>query len=257
VADTAAYLDVVAGPSAGDPVFPAPPAEPFAAHLGVDGPRLRIGLCTKPQFDGMVSGEHLERAETVAKSLAAAGHEVSEIADNPWPGEPIEDAFLDVFGLGVAAFAGLGELVSGQAAGPENLEPLTWAMVQRGRALTALDLLNAQHLLHQWSMAVDSAVESYDAVLTPTLPGPPLPIGAIAAKGHDVAEGMGLALRFVAFTPVANITGRPALALPAGSVEGGLPASVQLIGRHGDEATLLRLGAELERVLEPTATVAP
>ena len=59
---------------------------------------------------------------------------------------------------------------------------------------------------------------------------------------------MGLALRFVAFTPVANVTGRPALAMPVGFDAAGLPLSVQLIGRHADEATLFSLGAELERI---------
>ncbi len=256
VADTAAYLDVVAGPSPGDPVFPTAPTEPFATGLDGDGPRLRIGLCTKPQFDGLVDPVRVARVESVARSLASEGHELVEIAENPWPGEAIEAAFLDVFGLGVAAFADLGEMVSGQVAGPDTLEPLTWAMVKRGRSLSALDLMNAQHILHAWSVAVDSAIEPFDVVLTPTIAGPPLPIGSIAAVGDDIAAGMGLVLRFVAFTPVANVTGRPALAMPAGFDDDGLPLSVQLVGRHGAEATLLKLGAELERVLGHRTAVA-
>lgn len=247
VADTASYLDVVAGRAAGDPVSPAPPAVPFAASLG-DRRRLRIGLCPHPQFDGLVEPERVAVAEAVGRRLAEQGHEVEEIAENPWPGEPIEHAFVDVFALGVAVFAAVGEMVGGQQAGPETLEPLTWAMVQRGRSLSALELANAQNVLHGWSLAVDTALEGYDAVLTPTLPCAPLPLGAIAAHGDDVEAGVRLALRFVAFGPVANVTGRPALAVPAGVDGHGLPLSAQLLGTHGDEATLLALGAELEEL---------
>lgn len=248
IADTAAFLDVVAGPSAGDPVWPAAPAQPFADSLA-DGARRRIGLCLHPQFDGLVDPDWLERSRVVAQLLADQGHEVDEITENPWPGEPVAAAFLDAFACGVAAFAAIGELVSGQAAGPENLEPLTWAMVERGRALSALQLANAQHVLHVWSVAVDTALAGYDVVLSPAISGPPLPIGAIAAHGGDIDAGLGLALRFIAYTPVANITGRPALALPTGRGPDGLPQSVQLLGRHGCEADLLALGAELEAAL--------
>lgn len=249
VADTAAYLDAVAGPSPGDTASPPPARSPFGQGLG-DGPRRRIAYCSHPQFEGMVDPEAVRAAEAVAARFADQGHEVEELTENPWPAEPIEGAFLDVFALGVAAFAGLGELVSGQTAGLENLEPLTWAMVQRGRALSALELADAQHAMHVWSVAVSSTLLGYDAVLSPTISGPPLPIGAIAEHGGDIAAGMGLMLRFIAFTPVANITGRPALAMPVGNDGAGLPQSVQLLGGHGAEHALLALGTELEQLTE-------
>lgn len=162
---------------------------------------------------------------------------------------------LDVFALGTAIFATIGEMVSDQRAGPDNLEPLTWAMVQRGQALSALQLAMAQDTLHRWSVAVDTALAPYDAVLTPTIACAPLAVGSIAAHGDDISAGMGLAMRFVAFTPVANVTGRPALAMPAGFDAAGLPLSVQLIGRQADEATLLSLGAEVERIHGRTQAV--
>jgi amidase len=255
IADTAAFLDVVAGPSAGDAVFHAVPGAPFVDQLA-DRPRRTIGLCTEPQFDGPLDGERVTAVRAVAVQLAAHGHHIEEIVTNPWPGEPIADSFLDVFAVGIAVFAAIGEMITGQRAGPDNLEPLTWAMVERGRALSAVQLAMAHAALHRWSVAVDTAIARYDAVLTPTIPCPPLPIGSIAEKGADIAAGMGLALRFVAFTPVANITGRPALAMPAGFDRAGLPLSVQLIGRHADESTLLSLGAEFEDIEYPTKEAA-
>jgi amidase len=190
-----------------------------------EGPRRKIGLCIQPQFSGLVEAERVATARRVAEQLAQQGHEIEEITGNPWPGESIEDAFLDVFALGTAVFASIGEMVSSRPAGPDNLEPLTWAVVQRGQELSALQLATAQNALHRWSVAVDTALAPYDAVLTPTIASPPLLIGAIAAKGADISAAMGLALRFVAFTPVANVTGRPALAMPAGFDAAGLPLS--------------------------------
>jgi amidase len=61
-----------------------------------------------------------------------------------------------------------------------------------------------------------------------------------------------LLLRLVAFTPTWNMTGQPAIALPAGLDARGLPVSVQLVGRPADESGLLRLAAQLEPALPAT-----
>jgi len=51
---------------------------------------------------------------------------------------------------------------------------------------------------------------------------------------------------FSPFTVWFNLTGQPGLMLPLGQAAAGLPLAVQLVGRYGDEATLFRLGAQLE-----------
>ena len=55
--------------------------------------------------------------------------------------------------------------------------------------------------------------------------------------GEEDFTGMLLLLRLVAFTPTWNMTGQPAIALPAGLDDDGLPVSVQLVGRAADEST--------------------
>ena len=64
--------------------------------------------------------------------------------------------------------------------------------------------------------------------------------------GDEDWEGMLQLLRIVAFTPTWNMTGQPAVAVPAGLDADGLPVSVQLVGRPADEATIIRLAAQLE-----------
>ena len=60
------------------------------------------------------------------------------------------------------------------------------------------------------------------------------------AYGRDVGF-------FTSFTAIANIAGNPAVSLPLHWTADGLPVGVQLLGRYGDEATLLRVSAQLEQ----------
>jgi Asp-tRNA(Asn)/Glu-tRNA(Gln) amidotransferase A subunit family amidase len=86
------------------------------------------------------------------------------------------------------------------------------------------------------------AVDGLDLLLTPTLAfvAPPADVDEIAVR-----EG------FIRFTYPFNALGWPALALPCGAAEDGLPASVQIVGRPGDDARVLAAGAALEAALKP------
>jgi Asp-tRNA(Asn)/Glu-tRNA(Gln) amidotransferase A subunit family amidase len=83
-------------------------------------------------------------------------------------------------------------------------------------------------------------VDGLDLVVTPTQPvvAPPAPADELALVGT-----------LTRFTDPVNVLGWPALALPCGAAEDGLPASVQLVGKHGDDALVLAAGALLERAL--------
>jgi Asp-tRNA(Asn)/Glu-tRNA(Gln) amidotransferase A subunit family amidase len=79
-----------------------------------------------------------------------------------------------------------------------------------------------------------------DVVLTPTIPtvAPPMGIGDLKLRG-----------RMIELTFPWSALGAPALALPCGAAEDGLPASVQIAGRPGDDALVLAAGRLLERAL--------
>ena len=87
------------------------------------------------------------------------------------------------------------------------------------------------------------AIEGYDLILTPTLPCVAPRVGAGAPGDVNVREAL------IRFTLPFNALGWPALALPCGPAEGGLPASVQLVGRPGDDALVLAAGRLLEAAL--------
>src|SRR6185295_12301482 len=87
----------------------------------------------------------------------------------------------------------------------------------------------------------------YDALLMPTLARPPALLGELDGPKEEPLRGFFRAGGYAAFTPVFNVTGQPAMSVPLHWNAAGLPIGVQFAGRFGDEATLLRLAAELER----------
>jgi amidase len=89
--------------------------------------------------------------------------------------------------------------------------------------------------------------DEFDVLLTPAVSS--TPIAAEGALGRSTAAAFDKAARFTPFTPIWNLTGQPAIAVPAGLSEDGLPLSVQLVGRPNDEATLYSLAAQLEQAM--------
>jgi Asp-tRNA(Asn)/Glu-tRNA(Gln) amidotransferase A subunit family amidase len=86
----------------------------------------------------------------------------------------------------------------------------------------------------------DKAMDGLDLLLTPTL--------AFVAPPADIDE-LEWRERLIRFTYPFNCLGWPALSLPCGPAEDGLPASVQLVGRRGDDTLVLAAGALLEHAL--------
>jgi amidase len=87
----------------------------------------------------------------------------------------------------------------------------------------------------------------YDVLLTPGLGTLPPKLGWIDMMLEDVDEYWRRVFTFSPFTVWFNLTGQPALMLPLGRSASGFPTAVQLVGRYGEEGTILSLGAQLEK----------
>ena len=93
-------------------------------------------------------------------------------------------------------------------------------------------------------------------LLTPVLASRPLRIGELHGCGDDPLEDLTRSGTFAPYTPLFNVTGQPALSLPMGFGEDGLPCAVQLVGRPLAEDTLLQVAAQLEAA-RPWAAYCP
>ncbi len=134
----------------------------------------------------------------------------------------------------------------------ETLDFPNRTLVQIGDMATAKDLAAAEAALQMATRRYIAFFDDYDVLLTPTLASGP-PRSARRSWATENWEGMMELLRIVAFTPTANMTGQPAIAVPTGLDADGLPVSVQLVGRPADEATILRVAAQLEAEIPPLA----
>jgi amidase len=82
--------------------------------------------------------------------------------------------------------------------------------------------------------------------MTPLLAARPLPIGELHGCGDEPLDDLHRSGRFAPYTALFNVTGQPALSLPVGFGEDGLPTAVQLVGHPLGEETLLQVAAQVE-----------
>ena len=115
-----------------------------------------------------------------------------------------------------------------------------------GLRRTSADYLTALQELQQVSRQVARYFVDVDVWLTPTLAELPPLLGSFDGPPDNPMFGLFRSALLVPFTPIANITGQPAMSVPLHWNQAGMPIGSHFIGRFGDEATLLRLAAQLE-----------
>jgi len=126
------------------------------------------------------------------------------------------------------------------------MEPRNAAFAQRARGTSSVDYLKAFTRLQLQGRAFAAAYSQYDAVLTPTLALPPVPVGWVL-EADDPWEQYARAAEFTPFTPAVNVAGLPAVSVPFAWTDDGLPLGIHLIGRAAEESTLIRLASQLEQ----------
>jgi amidase len=245
VRDSAAVLDAIAGPAAGDPYTAPAPGRPFAREVGAPPGSLRIGFV----LDSALAEVHPECARAVertAKLLVDLGHRVERARIAALDHPP------DANGWIAAAVAhDLDRIASwvGARPGPDDLEPMNWMLAESGRHLSAVDYVAAATRAQHWSREVQQWwADGHDVLITPTLSCPPPRLGRFAPT-TPIPELMGGMGALTVFTWPFNVTGQPAMSLPLHQTPQGLPVGVQLVGAYGREDVLFRLAAQLEVAL--------
>jgi amidase len=248
VRDSAALLDATAGPrpsDLGDPYWAPPPARPFLREVGADPGRLRIAFTTRAPTGVRVHADCIAAVQDAAALCEALGHDVVEAAP-ALDGELWTQAFTVVWSAGCAATIDGWAQRTGQSPAPDLFEPYTWALQEMGRRHSAATFLLALQGLQRAAADVARFFREHDLWLTPTLAEPPVPLGTFDAAPEEPLRGYYRAMEFVPFTPIANVTGQPAMSMPLFWNAEGLPIGAHFIARYGDEATLFRVAAQLE-----------
>jgi aspartyl-tRNA(Asn)/glutamyl-tRNA(Gln) amidotransferase subunit A len=116
--------------------------------------------------------------------------------------------------------------------------------VRRGGAVTAREYLTAMARVHAYWHEVRLFLERFDLLLTPTAAVPAFPLGAGVPR--DIAGQAVSVLGWMPFTYPFNLTGQPAVSIPAGFTEDGLPVGLQIVGRRHADRTVLSAAAAFE-----------
>jgi amidase len=261
VEDVARLLAVIAGHDGWDPRTIAARPGDYLAALGKPAKGLRVGLLREgfghPESDPAVDG----RVREAIAGLAKLGVEITEISipwhlDGPhvWTGIILEGAaemMLKGYGVGnnIAAYYPLSlqdAFARGLGTRINDVSPTVKMVLLLGeymhRNYHARYHSKAQNLRVLLRRAYDEALEQVDVIAMPTIPFTATPIPAADAPLGVLIDR---ALDMQANTCSFDVSGHPAFTIPCGRKD-GLPIGMMLVGRHFEEATLIRLASAIE-----------
>ena len=246
VRNSAALLDATAGAELGSPFFSPPPARPFLKEVGVDPGKLRIALVAEPYGGTPLDPECRKAAADAAKLCESLGHKVEE-TKLPINNAAMREAFLNVIVVSLARTLEDAAKTLGRAVTENDVEPVTWAMMQQGRALGSVAYSRAIATCHQVGLTMAKFMQGYDVVLSPTLAKPPVPLGVLSLSPESLPAFTKEVTEFGPHTALYNVTGQPSMSVPLHWSPEGLPIGVMFSGRFGEDSMLLRLAAQLEK----------
>jgi amidase len=267
VRDSAAMLDVLAGPDVGAPYYAPPPARPFREEVSTEPGKLRIAFTLQPLLGHSVHDDCRTAVQRTVSLLESLGHDVIEAAP-AIDRDEFNRAFLTVICGELAADIEDARVLLGRAATRSDLETPTWALTLLGRHITAQEYSSAVRYLQRTARRLGEFFERVDTLLTPTVAAPPFPIGALQPPASELMamkalgafkagrimrligaleRAAGKVFDWIPWPPIANVTGQPAMSIPLHWNSAGLPIGVQFMGRYAEESTLFRLAGQLER----------
>ena len=270
VRDSAVALDVLSTPDRGERVLLPPPAGSFRTAAERDPASLRIAFCTSSFGGQETHPDCVAAVQSAARLCEELGHRVEEARPAIDQGR-YQEAFLVVWAMAAGQvdrllqkrleqisprlFASLwrSPLVRDLAMqvlalhfGRPPLERFTRRLIAIDRRHTPGDVWIANQALRDAEYLLAKLLGEYDLLLTPTLGEPPWLIGELDLTQSDDALRARLN-RYVAFTPLCNTSGYPALSVPLFWNAEGLPIGVQFVGPYAGEELLFELAGQLER----------
>ena len=235
--------------------------------MSSDPGKLRIAFTSEPFLGHNVHPDCVAGLNETVALLEELGHEVVEAAPS------INREVFAISSMTIIAAEARGDvewaaILAGRKPALNDFEPSTYALSLLGKSMRAVDYANAARSLQMATRDIDRFFEDYDMLLTPTLGKPPFQIGKLELSGAELVlskiigrlnaswllQAVGLVEKlaaetfdFIPSTPLFNVTGQPAMSVPLHWNAAGLPIGMQFASRMGDEATLFRLAAQLER----------
>jgi aspartyl-tRNA(Asn)/glutamyl-tRNA(Gln) amidotransferase subunit A len=234
VRDAALMLQAMAGYDPEDTASTDTAVSDYAGILAVETASLRIGIARGHFYEGL----HPEIQEATHAALAVLRKLTSSEREVAVP------ASKDTAVLRAEAYAYHQEHV---ARAPELYQPETLERIRGGAEVGTVAYVNARRELDQLRRSAPRMFDTVDLLVTPTTPVPPFTISELLADGDQLRAKEIITLRN---TRPFNMLGLPTISVPSGFTRAGLPIGLQITGRPGEEATVLRLAHAYERATE-------
>jgi aspartyl-tRNA(Asn)/glutamyl-tRNA(Gln) amidotransferase subunit A len=245
--DIAVAFDALSAPDDRDPYSLPPNTTPFADMLDEPVAPLRILYSTDLGYAESVDPEVAGICRRAAMSLSELGHQVTE--GNPRWSSPL-DAWKILFVAGIAAR--LGPFAVDRAA---DIEDKLLEFIEEGQQMGPDTYYRAWLAKNDWWQQVLPTFQQYDLVVTPTVACPPIELGRDTAGSIN-----GKPVSFYGWAPFSapfNMTGQPAISVPAGFTASGLPVGVQFVGRRFADSLVLRVARAYEAIRPWSGQIPP
>jgi amidase len=266
VRDSAAMLDIVAGPDGSSP-YPVRKETGYLACLEKPVRPLKIAYTVQSFFDRPVTEDAIQSVQHTVKLLESLGHTVDAV--HPYiNADDLLNSYLTMYYGHVAADLEFVAKLLNSNFSNLDVEDTTKLMGYIGKKISAEQFITAKRHWNEFSQSMHALHQEYDLLLTPTLGSEPVPIGEfdlglLDKIGTKVVNAFGLQkmllklgmtkksalenLEKLPFTQLANLTGQPAMSVPLYWTQSGLPLGSQFIAPLGDEKTLFQLAHQLEQ----------
>jgi amidase len=252
VRDTAVFIDACRGGAAGEFMPYWMPPEPYTDLIRHDPRRLRIAL-SHEWGDYRATPHFVAELERVGRLLESLGHEVE------WalPQVDFRAAFDAQTTCYISNFAQtVNNLIAplGLDRPPaDRVEPVNIRIWEAGLNTSYTERARMQAVFNTTSRAFGAFFEDWDIILTPITALPTPTIGTTEyltiSENPDVHDWFANLWRNFAYTPLANLCGIPAISMPLGWQESGLPLGIQAQARQANDGLLLQLAAQIERAI--------
>jgi amidase len=226
VEDTALLLDATAQEGGGS----------FLAAARRAPGTLKVAVSLRPPLPQPIDAQVLRATEEVAAMLRSLGHGV-EHRDPPW---------LRALPHVLVRYLRGARETGGALEHPERYEPRTKGVIRLGDLISDRLLAEVRARERSLTARLGALFADFDVLLTPVLAEPAVRTGRWAGRGALWTLNGVTRFTLNPLLSAWNVTGQPAVAVPAGFSADGLPLAIQLVGRPGEEATLLSLAAQIE-----------
>ncbi len=264
VADVALAMEVIAGDDDRDPQWVRGPirVEEYSKALSTDVSGLRVGVLQEGKVDGLLEEDVGARFEEAVALFRKLGAKVEAVSFPTWlHGQAIWNGFavhaisvmiesnLEGYGrLGICDVGWQQAFGDARRARSDMLPPyLKMLMILGGflrRDLGSVYYSKGTNLRFKMRRDFDRLFDSFDVILTPTAPKKAF---RLMETTPDMVQMADRAAGMCQNTYPTNVTGNPSLSVPCGRGENGLPVGLQIIGRHFNDATVLKAGHAFEQ----------